>query len=64
MKRYIHPSTQIWTYSQELMNLGISDAVGGSEEFSNYGSFDEDILMQSSSNRLWDDDEDNSKTWI
>ncbi len=59
MKKYIQPSSLPITYSQEVMTLGYSDGEGSDDEFSNYGSFDEDILMKSPKNRLWDDVDDN-----
>ena len=58
MKKYIQPSILPITYSQDVMTLGASDSEGNGDEFSNYGSFDEDILMKSPKNRLWDDTDD------
>ena len=59
MKKYIQPSIQPITYSQEVMTLGASDSEGNGDEFSNYGSFDDNTLMKSPKNRLWDDPDDN-----
>jgi len=56
MKQYICPITQIIISSQALM-IGLSNTVGGDEEFSNYGSFDEELLLKPTKNRLWDEDE-------
>ena len=58
MKKYIQPSIQPITYSQEVMTLGASDSEGNEDEFSNYGSFDDNTLMKSPKNRLWDDTDD------
>ena len=55
MKKYIQPSILPITYSQDLMTLGASDSEGNGDEFSNYGSFDDNTLMKSPKNRLWDD---------
>lgn len=59
MKKYIKPTTIPITYSQDVMTLGVSEGQGNDDEFSNYGSFDDGILMQSPKNHLWDDDDDN-----
>ena len=59
MKKYIKPSILPITYSQEVMTLGASDSEGNGDEFSNYGSFDENTLIKPSKNRLWDDPDDN-----
>ena len=60
MKKYIKPSILPITYSQDVMTLGASDSEGNSDEFSNYGSFDENTLIKPSKNRLWDDPNDNN----
>ena len=58
MKKYIQPTTLPITYAQDVLTLGISDSEGGGDEFSNYGTFDDDLLMKSPSNHLWDDTDD------
>ena len=58
MEKYIQPTTLPITYSQEVMTLGVSEGEGSDDEFGNYGSFDDDILMKAPKNHLWDDDDD------
>ena len=58
MKKYIKPTILPITYSQDVMTLGASDSEGNEDEFSNYGSFDDNTLMKSPKNRLWDDTDD------
>ena len=58
MKKYIKPAILPITYSQDVMTLGASDSEGNGDEFSNYGSFDDNTLIKPSKNRLWDDADD------
>ena len=65
MKRYIQPDIEIVIYSQELMTLGYSDGEGDEHEFGNYGSFDDDLMMKSPTNHLWDNEDDSKKnSWL
>ena len=57
MKKYVNPVTEIIVlHTESIMDLGLSDNVGGPEEFGNRNTFEEDVSAEfDNSKSLWDD---------
>ena len=57
MKKYICPETEIIAVSAEpIMEFGVSNTEGGSDEFGNRNTFEEDVSAEFDNHKsLWDD---------
>lgn len=59
MKFYTEPTIEVIVTSQEVLELGASDNVGGNQEFTNNASFEENALgidADDIKGNLWDKD--------